>query len=382
MLDWFQVVPGRLYVVGTLLPLAAFALLLWAGGLRALCRPFREAGGLAGNLYRALGGDSPLKAGAYLATLSMAGAATLGVIGLANFLTDHTTGAQHAARWGERVDWLRLGPLVSTAPPVWQKQHAADRTTPTPRNGLALEVGYKIDHLTAVVFSMVTGIGTLIFVFSLGYMRDETQQVVEDHSVTLKQHDARAGHGAPAHDHAAHLHRRGRFGRFFLFLSLFSFSMLNLVIADNLFQVFVSWELVGVCSFFLIGFYYERPSASRAANKAFIVNRVGDAGFLVGVFIAFTSLGTLNFEEMNRRVRSPERDSSCAWTRRTKRTGTATRGSRCRGRAKGRSSRCSRSCRPGTSTASSPAGTRTGTPRCRRSQRTPLTARCRTGCSR
>src|SRR5205823_8787863 len=85
--------------------------------------------------------------------------------------------------------------------------------------------------------------------------------------------------------------------------------MLNLVIADNLFQVFVSWELVGVCSFFLIGFYYERPSASTAANKAFIVNRVGDAGFLIGILIAWTYLGTLNFEEMNRRVRSPERDS-------------------------------------------------------------------------
>jgi NADH-quinone oxidoreductase subunit L len=84
--------------------------------------------------------------------------------------------------------------------------------------------------------------------------------------------------------------------------------MLDLVIADNLFQVFVSWELVGVCSFFLIGFYYERPAASRAANKAFIVNRVGDAGFLVGILIAWTYLGTLNFEEMNRRVRCPATD--------------------------------------------------------------------------
>jgi len=103
--------------------------------------------------------------------------------------------------------------------------------------------------------------------------------------------------------------RRGRYGRFFAYLSLFAFSMLNLLIADNLFQVFVSWELVGVCSFFLIGFYYERPSASRAAAKAFIVNRVGDAGFLVGIFIAWTSLGTLNIEELTRRVRSPERDT-------------------------------------------------------------------------
>src|SRR5207245_162615 len=102
--------------------------------------------------------------------------------------------------------------------------------------------------------------------------------------------------------HAA-FHRRGRIGRFFLYLSLFCFSMLNLVIADNLFQVFVSWELVGLCSFFLIGFYHERPSAAKAANKAFIVNRIGDAGFIVGMMIAWTSLGTLNFEEMRHRVR-------------------------------------------------------------------------------
>ena len=73
-----------------------------------------------------------------------------------------------------------------------------------------------------------------------------------------------------------------------MFLSLFCFSMLNLVLADNLFQVFVSWELVGICSYLLIGFYYERQSASNAANKAFITNRVGDAGFIIGLLILWT----------------------------------------------------------------------------------------------
>ncbi|MBN9119449.1 MAG: NADH-quinone oxidoreductase subunit L [Planctomycetes bacterium] len=253
--------------------------------------------------------------------------AVVGVTGLVLLLNDHTTGAERAARWGERVDWLRLGPLDSAAPPTWEKQREADPSRPTPPTALALELGYKIDHLTAVVFAMVTVIGTLIFVFSLGYMKDETQEKVEDHEVDEQtparrgpgttHHDAHASGAAghPPADHAptehehAHFARRGRFGRFFLYLSLFCFSMLNLVIADNLFQVFVSWELVGVCSFFLIGFYYERPSAGRAANKAFIVNRVGDAGFLIGILIAWTYLGTLNFEEMNRRVRSPAADS-------------------------------------------------------------------------
>jgi NADH-quinone oxidoreductase subunit L len=314
--DWIQSTPGRLFVVATLLPLAGFGTLLVVGGLRALCRPFRQQGGLSSALYWALGGDTPVRVGAYLATVLMAGAAALGVTGLVLFLTDHTTGAQHAARWAERTDWIRIGPLDSAAPPVWEKQREADPTRPTPPTALALEIGYRIDALTAVVFAMVTVVGTLIFVFSLGYMHDETRESVADHEVD-RQTPPRAAsdphhpdpHASPApHDHG-HFHRRGRFGRFFLYLSLFCFSMLNLVIADNLFQVFVSWELVGVCSFFLIGFYYERPSAARAANKAFIVNRVGDAGFLVGILIAWTYLGTLNFEEMNRRVRSPAADT-------------------------------------------------------------------------
>jgi NADH-quinone oxidoreductase subunit L len=299
VLDWFSSTPGRLYVVGTLLPLAAFALLLTAGGLRALCRPFRKQGGTAAKVYWTLGGDTPGRAGAYLATASMAAAAVLGAIGLVLVLGDHTTGAERAARWGERADWLRIGSVDSAAPPVWEKQRETDPTRPAPAPALALEVGYKIDQLTAVVFAMVTFIGTLIFVFSLGYMKDETKVTVEDHEV-----DHQTPRPLSADD--GQYHRRGRFGRFFLYLSLFCFSMLNLVIADNLFQVFVSWELVGVCSFFLIGFFYERPSAARAANKAFIVNRVGDAGFLVGIFVAWTYLGTLNFEEMNRRVRGPD----------------------------------------------------------------------------
>jgi len=82
-----------------------------------------------------------------------------------------------------------------------------------------------------------------------------------------------------------HLHRRGRFGTFFMYLSLFCSPMLNLILADNLFQIFVSWELVGICSYLLIGFYHERMSASNAANKAFITNRVGDAGFIIGMLI-------------------------------------------------------------------------------------------------
>jgi len=156
--------------------------------------------------------------------------------------------------------------------------------------GTLLTLGFRIDMLSALMFVMVTLIATLIHVFSMGYMADELGEHVADHQV---------------HTPDGHLHRRGRYGRFFLYLSLFCFSMLNLVLADNLFQVFISWELVGICSYLLIGFYFERQSASDAANKAFITNRIGDAGFIIGLMILWTQVGTFNFEEIFQRVRAP-----------------------------------------------------------------------------
>ena len=198
-------------------------------------------------------------------------AAALAVAGLVQYLDDahHLTGepARMESRWAERVDWIRIG---------------ADTVD---RPASALQLGYRIDRLTAVTFTMVTVVGSLIFLFSLGYMRDEAKEHLVDHEV----------HTPDGH----HLHRRGRFGRFFLYLGLFAFSMLNLLVADNLFQVFIGWELVGVSSFFLIGFYTERHSASIAANKAFIVNRIGDAGFLIGIAIAWAAFGTLNIRELS-----------------------------------------------------------------------------------
>ena len=335
MPDWLEAVPGRLYVVATLLPLAAFAALALAGLVRGLCRPARDEGGTAARLYRLLGGDRPLRAGAYLATACMAAAAVLAVVGLVWFLADAERGLppeQFAARWSARADWIRIGAADSTSPPEWDRRRTTDPDLPAPKTALALELGFRIDHLTALMFAMVTVIGTGIFVYSLGYMADETGATVEDHEVERQNLTpqppslGRKGEPEQAIDPLAppsflgkgagglgssptHFHRRGRYGRFFLYLSLFAFAMLNLVVADNLFQVFVSWELVGACSFFLIGFYYERPSAARAATKAFVVNRVGDAGFLVGLLVAWSALGTLNFEEMARRVRSPERDT-------------------------------------------------------------------------
>ena len=145
---------------------------------------------------------------------------------------------------------------------------------------LRLSIGWSIDALTVLMFVVVTFIATCIHVYASGYMHDELHDVT-DHEVHL------SGGG--------HLHRPGRFPRFFQALSLFCFSMLGIVIAGNLAMVFVFWELVGICSWFLIGFYYERKSASNAANKAFIVNRVGDFGMLIGLMALWGALGTLHF---------------------------------------------------------------------------------------
>ena len=163
---------------------------------------------------------------------------------------------------------------------VWPKSFSGTIYVLAEFKLLRLAIDYYVDSLTLVMFAMVTLIATLIHIFAIGYMSDELTDDYEDHQV----HTA---HG--------HLHRPGRFYRFFAFLSLFSFSMLGLVLAGNVFMVFIFWELVGVCSYFLIGFYVERKSASDAANKAFIMNRVGDFGFLIGLMIVLTYFGTFQF---------------------------------------------------------------------------------------
>jgi NADH-quinone oxidoreductase subunit L len=150
---------------------------------------------------------------------------------------------------------------------------------------LRVTISYYIDALTVLMFCMVTLIATLIHCYAIGYMADELKDVT-DHEVTLTD-----GH---------HLHRPGRYPRFFQYLSLFCFSMLGLVLAGNIAMVFIFWELVGICSYFLIGFYIERQSASTAANKAFIVNRVGDFGMIIGLLAIWSSLGTFAFGDITR----------------------------------------------------------------------------------
>jgi len=130
-----------------------------------------------------------------------------------------------------------------------------------------LEMGFRVDPLGAVMLALVTTIALLVMVYSDGYM---------------------------AHDKG--------YVRFFTYLALFSSSMLGLIISPNLLEIYVFWELVGMCSYLLVGFWYDRDAAANAAQKAFVVNRVGDFGLLLGILGLFWATGSFGFEEIGSRL--------------------------------------------------------------------------------
>ncbi len=132
-----------------------------------------------------------------------------------------------------------------------------------PVGDLNIQVGYRFDPLSAVMTLVVSGVGLLIHIYSIGYMRG-------DQGVR----------------------------RYFSFLNLFTFMMLNLVLADNLVLMFLGWEGVGLCSYLLIGFWFEDEAKARAGLKAFIVNRIGDAGFIVAMILLYHQFGTLSISEI------------------------------------------------------------------------------------
>jgi NADH-quinone oxidoreductase subunit L len=127
--------------------------------------------------------------------------------------------------------------------------------------------GFQLDPLSAVMILVVTGVGFLIHIYSTGYMWEDTG-----------------------------------YYRFFCYMNLFMFAMLTLVLANNYVMMFVGWEGVGLCSYLLIGFYFDKKSAADAGKKAFVVNRIGDAGFLLGMMLVFVHFGSLRFDEVFERA--------------------------------------------------------------------------------
>ncbi len=155
------------------------------------------------------------------------------------FITDHVAGTAFTSSKAFELTWL----------------HLTDKLT--------INLGILIDPISVMMLVVITTVSFMVHIYSLGYMEGEVG-----------------------------------FARFYSFLSLFSFSMLGLVLATNLFQMYIFWELVGVSSFLLIGYYYEKPSAFSAAKKAFIVTRFADLGFLIGILILSFNTGTFDFQTL------------------------------------------------------------------------------------
>jgi NADH-quinone oxidoreductase subunit L len=166
----------------------------------------------------------------WIATAAIGTSFVLGAIASVDFIRGSAVAADHIMLW----DWM-------------------------PAIGAAFEIQW--DPLSALMTLIVTGVGTLIHIFAIGYM-----------------------------------HGDERFSRFFTYLNLFAASMLSLVLAGNYAMLFLGWELVGLCSYLLISFWYTKPSAAAAGKKAFIVNRIGDFGFMIGLMLVFVNFGTLSFE--------------------------------------------------------------------------------------
>ena len=199
------------------LPLAGFAILLVAGP--RLGEP--RAGWLA----------TAASAGSFLLTLITFG----GLLGLDS--ADHGGAGGHGGRWfvSTLFEWMPIG-------------------------GLEVDAALLVDPLSMTMALFVTGVGTLIHLYSVGYM-----------------------HGDP------------KYSKFFLYLNLFLFSMLMLVLGENLVVTFLGWEGVGTCSYLLISFWHERPTAATAGKKAFVTNRIGDFGFMVATFLLWSALGTVSY---------------------------------------------------------------------------------------
>jgi proton-translocating NADH-quinone oxidoreductase chain L len=243
-----------LYVAAVLVPLAAFAVeLIFIRQLKRL------------NAYiatGAIGFSCLLSLGGFLVYAVESG-------GFSHQIEAQAATAEHAAAaaehhqalvWTGSVDWVSLGGSLALV-----NRGAGPTSAPVP---LTVSLGVMIDSLAVIMFVMVTFIATLIHIYSMGYMHDDP-----------------------------------RYPRFFAYLSLFCFSMLGLVASANVFMIFIFWELVGVCSYLLIGFWYEEKPNCDAANKAFVVNRIGDVGMLVGLGLLWTSLGTFSFAEINQGLR-------------------------------------------------------------------------------
>jgi len=151
----------------------------------------------------------------------------------------------------------------------WAPAQSESATTWLALGELQVDFGLRLDPLSLMMLLIVTGVGSVIHIYSHAYMSEEEG-----------------------------------FSRYFACLSLFTFAMLGIVLANNFIQLFIFWELVGLSSYLLIGFWFERPAAADAGKKAFITNRLGDFGFLIGILLVWSTLGSLNFAVLQNKLQT------------------------------------------------------------------------------
>jgi NADH-quinone oxidoreductase subunit L len=191
---------------------------------------------LAGSLVAGLAGQAVGRRGAHSVTILGVLVSFIGSMAVLNDV------ANHGARFNATVyEWMLVG-------------------------GLKMEIGFLIDGLSAMMMCVVTFVSLMVHIYTIGYMADDDTSP-------------------------------GGYQRFFSYISLFTFSMLMLVMSNNFLQLFFGWEAVGLVSYLLIGYYYQKPTAIFANMKAFLVNRVGDFGFILGIGLIAAYAGTLNYGE-------------------------------------------------------------------------------------
>lgn len=167
--------------------------------------------------------------------------------------------AEHSVQTVTIYQWLALDPSVPPSAVTTGQPAPVYSTTPP----VSFSIALRVDSLSATMLAMLTFVATLVAIYASGYMHGE----------------------------------RG-YWRFFCAVALFVFSMIMLVLSANFLQLYMFWEAVGLCSYLLIGFWYEKPAAAAAGKKAFLVNRIGDFGFATGVFLIWTTFGTLDFQRV------------------------------------------------------------------------------------
>ncbi len=243
-----------------------------------------------------------------IAVASMLGALAVSLIILGEVI-GHTFGAGGAAGHGAPEAGAAAAWTGQTVP-LWQWISVG---------GFEANVALRVDQLTAVMLIIVSLVGSLVFIYATGYMKEKVFAGGHGHGAGHgDDHDAKHGghdeedfadaHGFTGYERAGAFQPDPGYHRFFAYLSLFAGAMFTLVLADNFPLMFVGWEGVGLCSYLLIGYYFDRPfeqiTCADAGKKAFVVNRVGDWAFLLGMFMIWWHCGTLRFEDVFARAES------------------------------------------------------------------------------